>query len=96
MVAVPVVPLSAAPGEQRVLLTSVSWEQYCRLVEIFDQRPALRLTYLHCALEIPPIFVRKGDGGSPSAKANTSTGATADGASFPKASRRSCSTTARS
>ena len=52
MVAVPVSPISAAPDEQRVVLSAVPWEHYCRLVEMFDQRPSLRLTYLRGQLEI--------------------------------------------
>jgi Uma2 family endonuclease len=58
MVAVPVPSTPAAPDEQRVLLTAVPWKHYCRLVEMFDERPALRLTYLHGALEIMTTSAR--------------------------------------
>jgi len=55
MVAVPSSPPSIEPslvGEQRVLLHGVSWDQYVQISEMFNDRPALRLTYLEGALEI--------------------------------------------
>lgn len=52
MAAVPSIPPYAEPDEHRVVLHDVSWEQYLRLSEMFDDRPALRLTYLEGALEI--------------------------------------------
>src|SRR5262245_45344317 len=58
MVAVPLAPASTPPDEQRVLLSAVPWEHYCRLVEMFDERPALRLTYLRGELEIMTTSAR--------------------------------------
>lgn len=52
MAAVPSVPPHAEPDEHRVVLHGVTWEQYLRISELFDDRPALRLTYLEGALEI--------------------------------------------
>ena len=52
MVAVPSTPPSIEPSEQRVLLHGVSWDQYVAISDMFNDRPALRLTYLEGALEI--------------------------------------------
>jgi Uma2 family endonuclease len=45
-------PPADDPEEHRLLLHGISWEQYEQLVEMFDERPGLRLTYLCGALEI--------------------------------------------
>lgn len=39
-------------GDQRVRIDGVSWETYDKLCELFDGRPAIRMTYLKGALEI--------------------------------------------
>jgi len=59
MVAVPSRPppeaslaVSTAPDEQRLLLHGVAWDEYCRISDQFDDRPAIHLTYLSGALEI--------------------------------------------
>ncbi len=41
-----------ASAGQRLLLTSVDWDTYRRLLRAFDERPGLRLTYDGGALEI--------------------------------------------
>jgi Uma2 family endonuclease len=52
MVAVASLPgLEPAPDEQRMLLHDVSWKEYVILRELID-RPGLRMTYLHGALEL--------------------------------------------
>src|SRR5688572_24511213 len=40
------------PGDQRVILNGVSWDEYDKLRELFDERPGVRMTYLKGALEI--------------------------------------------
>ena len=52
MAAVPSIPPLAEPDEQRVVLYGVSWDQYVQISEMFNDRPALRLTFLEGALEI--------------------------------------------
>jgi Uma2 family endonuclease len=44
-------PVSEA-GDQRVIIENVSWETYEKILELFDERPGLRITYLAGALEI--------------------------------------------
>ena len=41
-----------ASGDQRVILNCVTWDEYDRLRELFDERPGVRMTYLKGALEI--------------------------------------------
>ncbi len=43
------------PDEQRLLLHGVSWDEYCRISEQFDDRPAIHLTYLCGELEIMTV-----------------------------------------
>jgi len=38
--------------DQRVVLNCVSWDEYDKLRELFDERPGVRMTYLKGALEI--------------------------------------------
>jgi len=52
MAAVPSSPPIVEPTEQRVLLHGVTWDQYVAISDMFNDRPALRLTYLEGALEI--------------------------------------------
>ena len=40
------------PPEQRLLLPSVAWRTYGRLLRVFEDRPGVRLTYDRGALEI--------------------------------------------
>ena len=49
--------VQAAPvsSEQRLVLENVSWRTYERLLRIFDERPAFRLTYDRGCLEIMTI-----------------------------------------
>ena len=42
-------------SEQRLVLEDVSWRTYERLLRIFDERPAIRLTYDRGCLEIMTI-----------------------------------------
>jgi len=48
-------PISIAPpssnGEQRFVLSNVTWEEYIAIGELFADRPALRITYDRGALE---------------------------------------------
>jgi|RhiMethySRZTD1v2_1073278.scaffolds.fasta_scaffold08620_11 Uma2 family endonuclease len=39
-------------GDQRVILHAVSWDEYDKLCELFDERPGVRMTYLEGTLEI--------------------------------------------
>jgi Uma2 family endonuclease len=39
-------------GDQRVVINNVSWDEYDKLRELFDERPGVRMTYLKGALEI--------------------------------------------
>jgi Uma2 family endonuclease len=41
-----------ASGDQRVTFNCVTWDEYDRLRELFDERPGVRMTYLKGALEI--------------------------------------------
>ncbi len=39
-------------SDQRVILNCVSWDEYDKLCELFDERPGVRMTYLKGTLEI--------------------------------------------
>ncbi len=43
------------PSGQRLVLTNVDWKTYLRLSRLFDERPALRLTYDRGTLEISTV-----------------------------------------
>jgi Uma2 family endonuclease len=45
-------PAELAPGEQRLILSGVTWEQYEALGTIFAERSGLRMTYLEGELEL--------------------------------------------
>jgi Uma2 family endonuclease len=45
-------PPQLAPGEQRLILSGVTWEQYETLRATLDDFPGLRMTYLEGELEI--------------------------------------------
>ncbi len=47
----PATPPTTAPGEQRMLLSNVSWKEYVLLRDLLD-RPGLRMTYRRGALEL--------------------------------------------
>jgi Uma2 family endonuclease len=45
-------PPPAEPPDQRIILHGVSWSQYLALRDALDDKPGLRMTYLHGELEI--------------------------------------------
>jgi Uma2 family endonuclease len=50
-------------GEQRLLLHAVSWREYERLLRVFRERPAIRLTYDRGTLEImAPLHIHESYG----------------------------------
>jgi len=51
MVAAVALPIASAPGEQRMLLSNVSWKEYVLLRDLLDG-PGLRMTYRRGTLEL--------------------------------------------
>src|SRR5439155_18052169 len=41
-----------SPGEQRLVLYGVSWQEYARMLRAFAERPGVRLTYDRGVLEL--------------------------------------------